>query len=74
MKKKRSIQKLRLHKDKISKLNEVKGGADITTTLVRTAVKIASILGGGSCNNTCDCDHLGTLNWMICAADFTDDC
>ncbi len=74
MKKKRSIQKLSFHKEKISKLNEVTAGADVTTTMVRTAIKIASILVGGSCNNTCDCDHLGTLNWMICAADRTEDC
>ncbi|WP_298517597.1 class I lanthipeptide [uncultured Kordia sp.] len=72
MKKKRSIQKLSFHKERISTLNAVTGGADVTTTIVNGATKAASIVAGG-CVDTCDCPNV-TYNWMICVALRTEDC
>jgi hypothetical protein len=49
MKKKRSIQKLKVHKETISNLNTITGG-DLTTSAVRGTRVIQSVVLG-----TCDC-------------------
>ncbi|MGH1384454.1 class I lanthipeptide [Kordia sp.] len=71
MKKKRSIQKLSFHKEKISTLNAATGGANVTTTIVNGVTKVASIAMGGTCFETCTVE---TLNRLICQANFTEDC
>ncbi|KAB8155373.1 hypothetical protein EZY14_005660 [Kordia sp. TARA_039_SRF] len=72
MKKKRSIEKLSFQKETISKLNEVTGGVKITTTIVTITPAVSEGLGG-SCVDSCDCPNK-TYNWMICVADYTEDC
>lgn len=72
MKKKRSIQKLSIHKETISTLNNVTGGAKTTTSII-DGFTIAVSIAAGSCVDTCACPNK-TYNWMICAADMTEDC
>lgn len=73
MKKKRSIQKLSFHKEKISTLNNITAGAK-TTTVLADGVKIVTLIVSEAVNCYSDTSCGETCNWMICAADYTEDC
>ena len=73
MKKKRSIQKLSFHKETISTLNEVVGGHVTTTIATGTTIAVTKTVKP-TCKANCTYDPGKTLNWMICAANDTEDC
>ncbi|WP_430412400.1 class I lanthipeptide [Kordia sp.] len=74
MKKKRSIQKLSFHKEKISTLNTVTGGAKITTTItIGVTIATEIVTNVANCNSyVSECRE--TCNWMICVVNETDGC
>jgi hypothetical protein len=56
MKKKRSIQKLAVHKETISNLNNVTGG-DVPTTVARTIYIIRKVTSLRTYCESCECEQ-----------------